>query len=72
MTDKLDDSILDVISTRLEARGEHAYFREMLHDYLDKVQIDSANTVLEIMLLYRGAMRIRPRPKNTTRKSRAR
>ena len=48
MTDKLNNSILDVISTRLEARGTHAYFREMMHEYLDAVEIDSANQILEI------------------------
>ena len=48
MTDKLPADVLDVISTRLEARGTHEYFREMLHEYLDAVEIDSAAKVLEI------------------------
>ena len=39
-TDKLDDSLLQVIVTRLEARGKHPQFEKMLHDYLDAMQID--------------------------------
>ena len=35
ITDKLDDSLLEVIVTRLEARGKHPFFEGMLQDYLD-------------------------------------
>ena len=41
-TDKLDDSLLQVIVTRLEARGKHPLFEKMLRDYLDAMQIDTA------------------------------
>ena len=47
-TDKLDDSLLQVIVTRLEARGKHPLFEKMLQDYLDAMQIDTAKTVLDI------------------------
>lgn len=48
MTDKLDDSILDVIVTRLEARGKHPFFLEALQDYLEVMDIGSAGTVLDM------------------------
>jgi ubiquinone/menaquinone biosynthesis C-methylase UbiE len=47
-TDKLDDSLLQVIVTRLETRGKHRLFEKMLQDYLDAMQIDEAKTVLDI------------------------
>lgn len=47
-TDKLDDSLLQVIVTRLESRGKHPIFEGMLRDYLDAMQIDKAKTVLDI------------------------
>jgi ubiquinone/menaquinone biosynthesis C-methylase UbiE len=47
-TDKLDDTSLGVIVTRLEARGKHPRFARMLQDYLDAMQIDTAQTVLDI------------------------
>jgi hypothetical protein len=40
ITNELDDTILDVIVTRLEARGEHPLFDGMLRDYLDAMGID--------------------------------
>ena len=48
MTDQLDDSILDVIVTRLEARGKHPFFLEALQDYLKVMDIGSAGTVLDM------------------------
>jgi len=48
VTDKLDDSLLQVIVTRLETRGKHPLFERMLQDYLDAMQIDTAETVLDI------------------------
>ena len=48
MTDKLDDTLLQVVVTRLEARGKHPYFEKMLHDYLDVMHIDAAKTVLDM------------------------
>lgn len=47
-TDKLDDSLVQVIVTRLEARGKHPLFQKMLQDYLDAMQIDEANIVIDL------------------------
>jgi len=47
-TDKLDESLLQVVITRLETRGRHPLFERMLQDYLDAMQIDEAKTVLDI------------------------
>jgi hypothetical protein len=38
-TDKLADSLLDVLVARLEARGKHPFFEQMLTEYLDVMQI---------------------------------
>jgi ubiquinone/menaquinone biosynthesis C-methylase UbiE len=48
VTDKLDDSLLQVIVTRLETRGKHPVFDGMLREYLDAMQIDTAKLVLDI------------------------
>jgi SAM-dependent methyltransferase len=48
MTDKLDDALLDVLVARFEVRGNHWYFRKVLGEYLDAMQIDSARTVLDM------------------------
>jgi ubiquinone/menaquinone biosynthesis C-methylase UbiE len=48
MTDKLDEALLQVMVTRLEARGKHPVFAKMLQDYLDVMRIDSARTVLDM------------------------
>ena len=48
ITDRLDDLLLQVIVTRLEARGKHPLFEGMLLDYLNAMQIDTAATVLDI------------------------
>lgn len=48
MTDKLDDSLLQVVATRLEARGRHPVFDRMLRDYLDAMHIDEASAVLDM------------------------
>jgi len=47
-TDKLDDELTKVMVTRLESRGKHPRFREMLNDYLTAMDIDSAESVLDI------------------------
>jgi ubiquinone/menaquinone biosynthesis C-methylase UbiE len=47
-TDRLDDSLLQVIVTRLEARGRHPLFDRMLRDYLDAMQIDTSQSVLDL------------------------
>jgi ubiquinone/menaquinone biosynthesis C-methylase UbiE len=48
ITDKLEDLLLDVMVSRLEARGEHWFFQKVLGEYLDAIDIDSANTVLDM------------------------
>jgi ubiquinone/menaquinone biosynthesis C-methylase UbiE len=48
ITDKLEDVLLDVMVSRLEARGEHWFFQKVLRDYLDAMDIDSASTVLDM------------------------
>jgi ubiquinone/menaquinone biosynthesis C-methylase UbiE len=48
ITDKLDDGLLDVIATRLEARGKHPLFIGMLNDYLEAMNIDAAGRVLDM------------------------
>lgn len=48
MTDKLDERLLDVMVTRLEARGQHPVFAKMMQDYLEAMEIVSAKTVLDL------------------------
>jgi len=45
MTDKLNDTLPQVIITRLEARAKHPVFARMLQEYLDVMHIDVAQTV---------------------------
>ena len=47
-TDTLPAPILDAIATRLEARGRHPAFQQMLGEYLDAMGIDAAQTVLDL------------------------
>lgn len=47
VTGKLDDATLDALATRLEARGKHPRFGRMLGEYLDAMEIDSAESVLD-------------------------
>jgi ubiquinone/menaquinone biosynthesis C-methylase UbiE len=47
-TDQLDESLLQVLVTRLEARGKHPVFEKILHDYLAVMHIDAAHTVLDM------------------------
>jgi SAM-dependent methyltransferase len=47
-TNKLDETVLQAIVTRLEARGNHPFFARMLHEYLDAMQIETAHTVLDM------------------------
>ena len=44
ITDKLDDTLLQVLARRLEARGRHPRFQAMLTEYLDAMNIDTART----------------------------
>ena len=48
VTNQLDDTLIEVIVTRLEARGKHPAFARMLRDYLDAMGIDAARTVLDL------------------------
>ena len=47
-TDRLDDKLLEVLVTRLEARGKHPYFQKMMADYLEAMRIDAAHSVLDM------------------------
>jgi ubiquinone/menaquinone biosynthesis C-methylase UbiE len=48
ITDQLDDSTLEVLVSRLETRGKHPRFTDMLKEYLDAMAIDSAGSVLDL------------------------
>lgn len=48
ITDQLDDSTLDALIARLEARGQHPRFVAMMREYLDAMGIDSAASVLDL------------------------
>jgi ubiquinone/menaquinone biosynthesis C-methylase UbiE len=48
ITDRLENPLLDVMVTRLEARGKHWFFQKVLGEYLDAMDIDSAGTVLDM------------------------
>lgn len=47
-TDRMDEPILETIATRLEARGQRPEFQGMTNDYLDAMQIDQAQSVLDL------------------------
>lgn len=47
-TDSLPAPVLDVMAARLEVRGQHPGFRQMLHEYLDAMAIDTAPTILDL------------------------
>lgn len=48
VTDELEDVLLDVMVSRLEFRGKHWFFQNVLREYLDAMDIDSADTVLDM------------------------
>lgn len=48
VTDRLDDSMLDVMIERLETRGAHPRFVAMMADYLEAMAIDDAGEVLDL------------------------
>jgi ubiquinone/menaquinone biosynthesis C-methylase UbiE len=48
LTNKLDASALDVMITRLEARGRHPNFVGPLSAYLDRMEIDGKANVLDL------------------------
>ncbi len=47
-THPADDAVFQAIVTRLEARRHHPLFAKMIQDYLDAMQIDKAQTVLDM------------------------
>ena len=47
-TQTLDESILDVVATRLESRGKHPMFQRMLHEYLEFMNVDEMHSVLDL------------------------
>lgn len=48
MTDKLDEAAIGAMTTRLETRGRHAFFRGMIDDYLDAIEPAKRGRVLEV------------------------
>jgi 2-polyprenyl-3-methyl-5-hydroxy-6-metoxy-1,4-benzoquinol methylase len=48
ITNQLDDPTLDALVARLEARGKHPRFIQMMGQYLDAMDIDSAATVIDL------------------------
>jgi len=47
-TDQLDEPILEVMATRLEARYARPEFQRMMVEYLELMRIDQADTVLDV------------------------
>jgi ubiquinone/menaquinone biosynthesis C-methylase UbiE len=48
ITNELDGATLDALVVRLEGRGKHPRFAEMMCEYLDAMAIDSARSVLDL------------------------
>lgn len=48
ITDTLDETSLEVMATRLEARGRHPRFAGMLEEYLDQMRLQDAARVLDV------------------------
>ncbi len=44
----MENTLLDVIATRLEARASHPFFRKMMHDYLGAMDIDAVRNVVDL------------------------
>ncbi len=47
-TQSLDEPVIEAVATRLETRGKHPTFRRMLHEYLDSMNIDRSESVLDL------------------------
>lgn len=47
-TDQLDEATLEALASRFEARGRHSLFAAMLDEYLAEMDIDGADTVLDM------------------------
>jgi ubiquinone/menaquinone biosynthesis C-methylase UbiE len=48
MTDKMDEAGISSMTTRLEARGQDAYFQKMLDEYLEALDPSQLSRVLEV------------------------
>ena len=48
ITDKLDDTLLQVLARRLEARGRPPRFQAMLTEYLYAMNINTTRTILDM------------------------
>jgi len=48
MTHQLSTDLLETIADRLETRGKNPVFSKMLNDFLERMDIDSARTVLDM------------------------
>jgi ubiquinone/menaquinone biosynthesis C-methylase UbiE len=48
ITNELDDATLDVMVNRMEARGQHSRFVEMMNEYLEAMGIDEADRVVDL------------------------
>lgn len=48
VTTELDDPTLEVMVTRLEARGKHPRFVAMMDQYLEAMDIDAAKSLLDL------------------------
>lgn len=48
ITDQLEDVFLDVMVSRLEVRGRHRFFQNVLQEYLDAMDVDSADSILDM------------------------
>ena len=48
ITDQMDATAISSMTTRLEARGENKFFRQMLDDYLDALEPAKLTRVLEV------------------------
>ena len=48
VTTELDNNTLDVLITRLEARGKHPRFIHMMNEYLDAMDINTKRKVLDL------------------------
>lgn len=48
IVNELDEATLDVMVNRLEARGQHPRFIEMMNEYLDAMRIDAAGRVIDL------------------------
>jgi SAM-dependent methyltransferase len=48
ITDQVDSTAISSMTTRLEARGENKFFRQMLNDYLEALEPPKLTRVLEV------------------------